>query len=207
MIEWIFNLIDNYGEFGLYLSFFIEGTALPLIGTFIVISYGFLIDLSLIRILSISVFGALLYTIGSWIPYYIGYYLDEKMSLRLKAEHKEKLIKVKDLFARHGVWSIVISSPLPLGNMVPFAAGISNVHIFRYSLLTFLGIAPTTFLYLLLGQLVPITTNELIVLINRYQLILMTTIFVSLFLYSLIKRKRAYNDPRKRKQKDSTTSL
>jgi len=131
---------------------FIEGSACPFIGTFFIVTVGFILDLSWFEIGGISLLGSFLYAVGSYIPYFIRFKLGNSLENRLSPAKKAGLEKVKANFSKYDIWSVAISSPLHLGNVVPFLAGMSNMNLRLYTLLTIIGIAPTTFLFLSIGH-------------------------------------------------------
>lgn len=169
MTESILEYLEDWGVWGVLLSLFIEGSAFPFIGTFFIVTVGFLLDLSWLEIAWISVLGSFLYAVGSYIPYFIGLKLEHVFVSRLSPAKREKLEKAKAAFSKYGFWSVAISSPLHLGNVVPFLAGMSSMGLFRYTLLTMIGIAPTTFLFLSIGRFYTGDTETLIDTIMKYQ--------------------------------------
>lgn len=199
MTEFLLSLIENWGIAGVLLSLFIEGSAFPFIGTFFIVTVGFIIDLNWFEIGWISLLGSFLYAIGSYIPYYFGYKLGNSFENRLSASKKESLERAKASFSKYGVWSVAISSPLHLGNIVPFLAGISNMKLHLYTLLTMIGIAPTTFLFLSIGQFYKGDMESIIKMITNYQtflllgLVIITILFISWKSYSHRQHKKAAN--------------
>lgn len=168
MTEKLLSLVEQWGIWGVYLSLFIEGSAFPFVGTFFLITVGFLLELTWIDIGFISIIGSLLYAMGSYIPYFIGLKFGSTIENRLKEDKRKKFEKMKKGFSKYGVWSVAISSPLHLGNVVPFVAGVSKMSLSTYTLLTMVGIAPTTFLFLSLGYFHSGEPDEVIAMINSY---------------------------------------
>lgn len=125
MTESILSLIKEWGISGVFISLFIEGSALPFIGSFIMVTVGFILDLTWFEMIWISIAGSFLYAIGSWIPYFIGYKFGKSVENRLSDAKRAKLTKAKKAFSKNGVWSVAISSPLHLGNFVPFSGNVS----------------------------------------------------------------------------------
>jgi membrane protein DedA with SNARE-associated domain len=173
MTESILRLVEDWGIWGLLLSLIIEGSALPFIGTFFIVTVGFVMDLTWFEIIWISLFGSLLYAIGSYIPYYIGYKLESSVLNRLSASKRESLEKAKTSFTKYGIWSVAISTPLHLGNVIPFLAGMSHMNLRNYTLLTMLGIAPSTFLLLSIGRFYQGDSEKVIEQIVNYQWIML----------------------------------
>jgi membrane protein DedA with SNARE-associated domain len=176
--------IQDWGIGGILLSLLIEGSAFPFIGTFFIVTMGFLLDLTWFELAWISVLGSLLYTLGSYIPYYIGYKLENKLLVKMSPARRASLEKAKAAFGKYGIWSVAISSPLHLGNVVPFLAGMSNMKLRTYTLLTMLGIAPSTFLLLAVGRLYPGDKETVMQAIVDYQSIILAVFVVITLLYA-----------------------
>jgi membrane protein DedA with SNARE-associated domain len=172
MTESILSLVKEWGIWGVFISLFIEGSALPFIGSFIMVTVGFILDLSWFEKVWISLTGSFLYAIGSWIPYFIGYKFGKSVEVRLSDAKRDKLTKAKNAFSKNGVWSVAISSPLHLGNFVPFLAGMSHMKLRTYTLLTMIGIAPSTFLFLSIGHFYPGDIRNVMNIVTDYQLLL-----------------------------------
>lgn len=200
MTDFILKLVDDWGIWGVLLSMVIEGSSFPFIGTFFIITVGFLLELSWFEISWISLFGSVLYAIGSYIPYFIGLKLGNSLENRLGPKRRESLEKAKLSFSKYGFWSVAISSPLHLGNVVPFLAGMSNMHLGLYTILTMIGIAPTTFLFLSIGHFYHGNTDLIIKKINQYQtaaLFVFGFIFILLIAYKTIRtRNQKKNESR-----------
>ncbi|QSX24236.1 DedA family protein [Priestia megaterium] len=173
MTETILSLVEDWGIWGVLFSLLIEGSAFPFIGTFFIVTVGFILDLSWFEIGGISLLGSFLYAVGSYIPYFIGYKLGNSLENRLSPAKRAGLEKAKANFSKYGIWSVVISSPLHLGNVVPFLAGVSNMNLRLYTLLTMIGIAPTTFLFLSIGHFYDGDTGTIIETITDYQSLLL----------------------------------
>jgi len=167
--ETLLNLLEEWGVWGVLASLFIEGSAFPFIGTFFIVSVGFVMDLSWLQIAWISLVGSALYAVGSYIPYFLGYALGSGLMKRLSPARRRQLEQASSAFSRYGIWGVAIASPLHLGNAVPFVAGMSRMKLHLYTLLTMLGIAPSTFLLLSLGKFYPGDRDEAMDAIVEYQ--------------------------------------
>lgn len=169
MAETLLELLEEWGIWGVLASLFIEGSAFPFIGTFFIVTVGFVMELSWLQIAWISAVGSLLYAIGSYIPYFIGYALGSGLAKRLSEARRQQLEQASAAFSKYGIWSVAIASPLHLGNAVPFIAGMSRMKLHLYTLLTMLGIAPSTFLLLSIGKFYPGDRDAAMDAIVEYQ--------------------------------------
>ncbi len=173
MTDFLLLLIDKWGIGGIFFSLFIEGSAFPFVGTFFIVTVGFILNLSWIEITWISLVGSFLYALGSYIPYTIGYKLGNSVENKLSLAKRATFAKVKKSLNRYGVWSIAVLSPLHLGNVIPFLAGMSNMKVLPYTALTMLGIGPSTFLLLSIGRFYEGDAKQLINRISEYQTMLL----------------------------------
>lgn len=187
MTEAILSLIEDWGLVGVLISLFIEGSALPFIGSFIMVTVGFILDLTWFEIIWISIVGSFLYGVGSWIPFFIGSKFGKSIETRLSFAKRKKLEKAKDAFSKNGVWSVAISSPLHLGNFVPFLAGMSHMNLRTYTILTMIGIAPSTFLFLSIGRVYPGDIHSVMNTITDYQVLLLILFGLITLIYIGIK--------------------
>lgn len=176
MTDLLLTLIDKWGIGGILFSLFIEGSAFPFVGTFFIVTVGFILNLSWFEIIWISLVGSFLYALGSYIPYIIGYKLGNSVENRLSLAQREKLEKVKNSLNRYGVWSIAVLTPLHIGNVIPFLAGMSNMKVLPFTALTMLGIGPSTFLLLSIGRFYDGDAKQLINRITDYQTMLLVVL-------------------------------
>lgn len=148
MIQQFLEWLSSIGIPGLFVVMFLEGASLPFPGIIIVFSYGYIIAPGYIETIFIALGMSIFYSIASLIPYFIGLKLEEYLPTRLRKGIKKGI----SIFHRYGIWSIAISRPFGVGNYISYVAGISNVHLFKYFALTFLGIFPWSYLVIILGD-------------------------------------------------------
>lgn len=144
----ILQFLDDLGLAGLYTAMFLEGASVPFPGIIAVLAYGGILDLSLQGMAGIAVMMAVIYSLASLIPYFIG----NKLEHLLWKKIQKGLDKASIIFKRYGIWSIALSRPFGVGNYISYLAGISNIGLIKYLLLTFSGILPWCFGVLYLGD-------------------------------------------------------
>lgn len=127
---------------------FLEGSSLPFPGIAIVLSYGYLLSPGYVNTIFIATGMSIFYSLASFIPYFLGLKLEERLPQRLQ----KRLEKGTEFFNRFGIWSIAFSRPFGIGNYISYVAGISKVHIMKYFIFTFLGIYPWSYIMILLGD-------------------------------------------------------
>ena len=184
MADALLHMLEQWGIWGILLSLLIEGSAFPFVGTFFIVTVGFVMDLSWFELAWISLLGSFLYAVGSYIPYYLGYKLGNSVVHRLSEKRRESLEKATAAFRKYGIWSVAISSPLHLGNVVPFVAGMSKMHLLHYTLLTMLGIAPSTFILLGIGQFYTGDVETVVEKLNTYQVYVLIGFMIVTILYA-----------------------
>lgn len=180
------TVLNELGLLGVWLSLFIEGSALPFVGTVYIITIGFIKNLSWLEMMSISLLGSFLYAVGSYIPYWIGFKLGDAVENKVNSQ---QFAKAKQSFHKYGMWTVAISSPLPLGNVIPFLAGMTKMKLLPYTLLTMLGIAPTTFLFLSLGQFYDGSKQDVLRIIDQAQWIAVIFVVIIAVIYIWKKRR------------------
>ncbi|HEX6922924.1 MAG TPA: VTT domain-containing protein [Bacillales bacterium] len=149
MLDFIMEILKHIGLWGLFLSLAIEASSVPFPGTLVALVYGYLLDPSIIELIWLSLVSALVYTAASFIPYGIGFKLEDRIKRKM---NKKKFEKAQKWFAKFGQWSIAIGRPLGLGNYISYISGISKVKPLRFGILTFIGIFPWIFVMFFLGQ-------------------------------------------------------
>ncbi len=152
MLDFIINLLREFGIWGLMAGLAVEASSLPFPGSLITLAYGYLLDISILQLIWIALLGSLVYTGFSFIPYWIGYKLEHIMKKKL-TKKKKTFEKTQRWFNKCGLWSIAIARPLGIGNYISYFSGLSKVKVLPFAGLTFLGIFPLNLTMLWLGQI------------------------------------------------------
>ena len=148
MVQQFLEWLNTIGLPGLFFVMFLEGSSLPFPGLIMVLSYGYLLSPGYIDTAFISLGMSISYTVASLIPYLLGMKLEGYFSKRLEKGLKKGQI----YFNKYGVWTIALSRPFGIGNYISYLAGISKVNLYKYIILTFLGIYPWSYIMILLGE-------------------------------------------------------
>lgn len=165
LVDQILIFLKDLGLIGLFVSIFLEGASVPFPGIIAVLAYGGLLDLSVQKMAGIAAAMAVVYSLASLIPYFIG----NKLEHRLWNKIRKGLSKASRFFNRYGIWSIALSRPFGVGNYISYLAGISNVGLVKYLLLTFTGIFPWCFIILYLGDYLNGNFDRFSALFNEYK--------------------------------------
>lgn len=161
-----FRFLGRIGLFGLFTAIFLEGASVPFPGIVVVLAYGGLLNMSLAGMAGIAAAMAVIYSVASLIPYFIG----NKLEHLIRPNIRKGLDKASRIFNRYGIWSIALSRPFGIGNYISYLAGISAVGLLKYVLLTFAGILPWCFAILYLGDYLNGNYDRFLVLFDEYKM-------------------------------------
>jgi membrane protein DedA with SNARE-associated domain len=148
MVQQFLEWIHAIGLPGLFLVMVLEGSSLPFPGIIMVLSFGYLFSPGYGDTAVIALGMSISYSLASLIPYYLARKLERYIPKRMK----KGLKKGQLFFNKYGIWSIALSRPFGIGNYISYVAGMSHVHLFKYLLLTFVGIYPWSYVMILLGD-------------------------------------------------------
>jgi membrane protein DedA with SNARE-associated domain len=148
MIEQVLNFLESIGILGVYAVIFLEGSSLPFPGIAIILAFGGLLELSYADMALAAAGMSVTYSAASLIPYFIG----KKMESTMRGKFRIGIQKASLLFNRYGIWSVAFSRPFGIGNYISYLAGMSNISVVRYMVLTFVGIYPWCYVMLTLGN-------------------------------------------------------
>lgn len=143
MLQTIMNYLNDIGMIGLFIAMFIKGSTLPLPSLIFIVSYGYLLNPTKQEMIWLAIGMSLTFTVASYIPYMIGFKLEQK----IQKKFSKQLAKAKFWFKRYGEWSICLTRPFTIGMYISYVAGIGKVPYWRYTILTFTGIIPWSFLF------------------------------------------------------------
>ncbi|MFB4168114.1 DedA family protein [Virgibacillus sp. JSM 102003] len=149
MLQYIIEVINELGFWGLFISLATEASSVPFPGGLVTLTFGYLLKLTFLEVLLYGFIGSAIYSVFSLIPYSIGYKLEDKLKQKM---NKKKIEKVQIWFKKFGVWTIAFARPLGIGNYISYIAGISKVGVWKFQSLTLLGILPWTIGMLWLGS-------------------------------------------------------
>ncbi|HLR68897.1 DedA family protein [Virgibacillus alimentarius] len=194
MIQAFLEWIKVIGLPGLFLVMFLEGSSLPFPGVVMVLTYGYLLSPGYLGTAILAVGMGIAYSIASLIPYFIAIKLEQFLPKRIK----KGLKKGQSFFNRYGVWSIALSRPFGVGNYISYIAGMSNVNVFKYFILTFIGIYPWSYVMIILGDFFNGNYEAFKQFFQSYSMyiygtVIILVIVIALFLYKKIKQRKGGN--------------
>lgn len=142
----LLDTLKEMGLAGLYTAMFLEGSSLPFPGVVIALTYGYWFPSSNIPWTAAGM--SAVYALASMIPYFLG----RKLGWWLERRWSRGLAKAGRLFLRYGYWSVAATRPIGLGNYISYVAGMAQMKVSSYLILTFAGIYPWACAMLLLGR-------------------------------------------------------
>jgi membrane protein DedA with SNARE-associated domain len=194
MLDFIINLLREFGIWGLMAGLAIEASSLPFPGSLITLAYGYLLDLSILQLILIALLGSAVYTVFSFIPYWIGYKLEHKMKKKL-TKKKKTFEKTQRWFNKCGLWGIAIARPLGVGNYISYVSGLSKVKALPFAGLTFLGVFPLNIIMLWLGQIGSLKSITAFMSDMQTYMIIAAGLALALFLlYRFVYKKKDCSD-------------
>jgi membrane protein DedA with SNARE-associated domain len=175
MLQTALDFLEKCGVWGLFAATAIEASSLPFPGATFVLIYGYLMDVSTWQLVAIGALNSFVYVVFSLIPYYIGKYLG---NLTQKKFDEKKVKKAQEWFQKYGEWSITLSRPTGFGNYISYISGISDISIWRFGLLSYLGVFPWNTLLLFIGNYGSLETVEHFLAMTRKVGVMITIILV-----------------------------
>lgn len=167
-MKWVYY-IQGYPL--IFISTFLEGTAIPFPGGFLLAWSGFILGRDMPDLAMATGLGVMGYVLGAIIPYLVGRFggrpLIEKAfrRFRLPLTHIDLAEK---WFHKHGLIIVAVSRPFFLGNYVSFVAGMAQTRLLPFLMCTALGICPWVLVYLYLGMMFGRHWRKALELMNQY---------------------------------------
>ncbi|WP_066639637.1 DedA family protein [Desulfolucanica intricata] len=158
-IEQILTLITDYiaalGYWGIALGMAIESANIPLPSEVILPFGGYLVSIGKLDFFWASMAGTIGGTVGSVVSYYIGLLGGRPFLVRYGKYiglNEKKLAIADRWFERYGEATVFFTRLMPVvRTFISFPAGISGMDIKRFTVYTFLGSLPWSFLLVYLG--------------------------------------------------------
>ncbi|TDQ36093.1 DedA family protein [Aureibacillus halotolerans] len=192
MIEFIIDIVRGFGVWGLYVGLFLEASSLPFPGAITALIYGYFLKPDPLRLFYYALIASLLYTVASFIPYTIGYKMENFVERKIGAR---KIKKATSFFQRCGVWSIAFSRPLGIGNYISYISGMSHIRPIYFACLTFIGIFPWLAFTLFLGTLGNLSfMTFLFGEIQKYIILLVVIAIISFAGFKYVQKRRTWTD-------------
>jgi len=161
MTDWIQSIIESIGYAGIAFLTFIENVFPPIPSEVIIPFAGYITTKDSLTIVGVIISGTIGSVLGALPLYYLGYFIEEEQLKKLADDYgKWFMISRKDIdraaswFERRGALAIFICRLIPgLRSLISIPAGIKNMSMAPFLLLTTLGTAIWTALLTWAGVL------------------------------------------------------
>lgn len=202
MQEFIINMINQLGYFGIFLLVVVENIFPPIPSEFILIFAGVFTTYTELSCSSVILYATLGSLVGAYILYGVGYLLNKE---RLKKFVNSKLgrilrLKVEDVeradtfFVNRGSKAVFFCRFVPIvRSLISIPAGMSHMPLFQFTLYTTIATILWNFVLVFLGSIVGSNWNHVVTFFSNYSsLVRVLLIFLFLyFLFLLFKRKKS----------------
>ena len=155
MGEFILNLIDNYGYFGMFLGMVLEAVIIIIPSEAILATGGILAGRGIFNFWGAFIVGLLGSVFCAIVIYYIGYFGGREF---IKKYGKYFFMKEEDLeksdswFNRYGLVAALIGRNFPIiRTLISLPIGIMRLSFIKFVILTTIGSIPWTLLFVYLG--------------------------------------------------------
>lgn len=196
MKEFLFNFINQYGYFAMFLLIFLENV-IPPIPSMVLLPFAGYMTFST----TMNPWGIIFYTtlgsmFGAVVLYYIGYIIpvykleklcDSKFGkiLRLK---KENLYKAIDWFTKRGTKTVFYCRFIPIvRSIISIPAGITRINTILFLILTLIGTFIWNVFFVFLGVFLKDYSITLITVVSNYCLVIVLILMVLIILYFVYK--------------------
>jgi len=187
------DFFNKYGYLAIIISSALEGASLPFPGFVVLIMTGHNVYMGKLNLFYGVILGGIAYSIAALIPYFIGKYIKDGLYRFLQTKLKvpsKKIDAVEKFFHKYGEFSVFISRPLLIGNYISYFAGLANINIIKFILLTFFGILPWNLLYLYLGYYFKGNLDQTSLFLKKYNLPITIIILFVIIVFISIKRNK-----------------
>ena len=170
----------------IFLATFLEGTAIPFPGSFILALSGIMVSQGVFNLFAVIVVGVSGYLIGTLFPYWLGNKGGRPLVLRLTKRFKfseAKLNLTQKWFNQYGFIMVAATRPFFLGNYISFIAGIAKMNLFPFMAFTALGITPWVIFFLYVGIILGVHWQTTMKIFNHYSLIVFLIIAILALLF------------------------
>ena len=194
IVNYIVELVGQFGYLGIFIMMFLESTFFPFPSEVAMIPAGILAsknEMSLIIAIIVGTSGSLL---GALFNYFLARKYGRAGLLKFGKYlffSEEKLNKMEKFFVAHGSFSTFVARLVPgVRQLVSLPAGLSKMPIDKFTLHTILGAGIWVTILALLGYL--LGENEALIKAYTHQIVLVTLFFIAIatFGYILKQKKR-----------------
>lgn len=198
-LDYIINIIESLGYFGVFFSVFLEYACLPLPSEILLPFIGVLSSygtFNLISTIAISVFAGLL---GSTICYYIGYFGGSPVLDWLSNKSsgaKKSLNKLNSFLTKYDKYAVLIARMFPLTRTyVSLGVGALKMNYRTFISYSFAGIVIWNSVLISLGYFLGENTPLIESILSKYSFVAIGLLIISLCILIYILIKKTKNKP------------
>lgn len=168
MADFVLNLINNYGYFGMFLGMILEAVVIIIPSELILATGGILASKGLFSFWG-AFFTGLIGSVFCAIIIYLMGYFGGRGFIRKYGKYffmkDEEIEKSNSWFDKYGMVSALIGRNLPIiRTLISLPIGIMHLSFFKFLLYTFIGSIPWTLLFVFIGYML----GENWIVINSY---------------------------------------
>lgn len=182
----IFNLLTNYGYFGMFLGMILEAVIIIIPSEVILATGGILASKKIFSLFGAFLTGLLGSVFCAIIIYFMGYFGGEKFIEKYGKYFfmkKEDITKSDNWFNKYGMLSCLVGRNIPIiRTLISLPIGIMHCSFIKFLIYTTIGSIPWTFLFVFLGY----KLGQNWILVNGYIDIIKIPVRLILF-YLIIK--------------------
>lgn len=199
IINLIHDVLETIDFFGVFILMILEPTALPVPSEIILPLAGWMLIDNWVGVIYLTILAAIGSTIGCIIEYYLAKKIGRKFILKYGKYlfvTEDDLDKQEKLFKKYEMRFVLVSRFIPFipKSLTSIIAGLYNMNIYKYSVLTFVATIPTLFTYVYIGNKLGENYSEIRKYVGGFGLpilILVITIIMFYFLFKLYKIKKS----------------
>ena len=191
LAHYIIKLIESTSYVGIFVLMTLESALIPIPSEITMPFSGFLASSGKLSLLAIILTGTIANLVGSYIAYYIGYFLEETILLKLIRKYGKLILlsehdyeRAHNWFQKYGDKIIFISRLLPgIRTVISLPAGMFEMDIKKFTLYTLLGCLIWSALLTYLGYALGENWAALEVYFRKFQIVIAAAIIAAILWY------------------------
>lgn len=172
MLSWFSQYFSQLGYLAIAIAMLAEGLTLPCPALIVLLMAGAASAAGKISFGLAALVAAVAYTLGAFVPYYLGYNLLKLQNFpwvgKLIVTSLQALDQVNGVFGRHGDKAVAIMRPFWIGNLISYFAGLNRMPFYKFVGYTFIGIAPWSVGVIFVGKIFSTNLARAAGLIKHY---------------------------------------
>ena len=191
LAHYIIKLIESTSYVGIFVLMTLESALIPIPSEITMPFSGFLASSGKLSLLAIILTGTIANLVGSYIAYYIGYFLEETILLKLIRKYGKLILlsehdyeRAHNWFQKYGDKIIFISRLLPgIRTVISLPAGMFEMDIKKFTLYTLLGCFIWSAFLTYLGYALGENWAALEVYFRKFQIVIAAAIIAAILWY------------------------